>query len=40
MYTEDPIKEYLNILHSYTRPPQNIDNRNKCRNCQSINFFN
>ena len=39
MYTEDQIKEYLSILHSYTRPSQNIDNRNKCRNCQSINFF-
>ena len=39
MYTEDQIKEYLNILHSFTHPPQNIDNRNKCRNCQSINFF-
>ena len=39
MYTEDQIKEYLEILHSFTHPPQNIDNRNKCKNCQSINFF-
>ena len=39
MYTEDQIKEYLDILHSFTHSPQNIDNKNKCRNCQSINFF-
>lgn len=38
MYTEDQIKEYLNILHSFTHTPQNKDNRNKCRNCQSIKF--
>ena len=37
-YTEDQIKEYLKILHSFTHPPQNKDNTNRCK-CKSTNFF-
>ena len=40
-YTEDQIKQYLEILHNYTKKPvEGVDNRKvRCKNCQSDSFL-
>ena len=39
-YTEDQIKQYLEILQNYTKKPvEGVDNRKvRCKNCQSDSF--
>ena len=38
-YTEDQIKHYLNILHIYNKPKEEISNKSKCCNCQNTYRF-
>ena len=39
-YTEDQIKQYLEILHNYTsQPVEEVDNKAKCCNCQNSECF-
>ena len=40
-YTEDQIKQYLDILHKYTKKPkEEISIKSKCCNCQNTDSFN
>ena len=41
-YTENQIKQYLDILHNYTKKPVedvDVSRKAKCWNCQNIDFF-
>ena len=38
-YTEDQIKQYLDILHNYTKPKKEISKKSKCCNCQNTDSF-
>ena len=39
-YTEDQIKQYLDILHNYTKQPvEEISIKSKCCNCQNSECF-
>ena len=37
-YTEDQIKKYLEILHNYTKKPEDVSGKAKCINCQNDSF--
>ena len=37
-YTEAEIKKYLDILRSYTKPPDKTDRKISCSNCQETDF--
>ena len=38
-YTEEEIKKYMNILHSYTKPPEKeTDRKTKCWHCKESEF--
>ena len=38
-YTEEEIKKYLEILHNYTKPIEEISIKSKCVNCQNTDSF-
>ena len=38
-YTEDQIKQYLDILHNYNKPKKEISKKFKCCNCQNTDSF-
>ena len=37
-FTEEEIKKYLDILCSYTKPPEKTDRKISCSNCQEKEF--
>ena len=37
-YSKAEIKKYLDILRSYTKPPEKTDRRISCSNCQETDF--
>ena len=37
-YSENEIKKYMNILHSYTKTPDKTDRKISCSNCQETDF--
>ena len=37
-YTEDQIKKYLEILHNYTKKPEDVSRKAKFSNCKSNSF--
>ena len=37
-YTDDEIKKYLDILRSYTKPPDKTDRKISCSSCQKTDF--
>ena len=38
-YTEEEINKYLNILHNYNKPMQQITPKSKCKNCPNTESF-
>ena len=38
-YTEEEINKYLNILHNYNKPTQQITTKSKCSNCLNNKSF-
>ena len=38
-YTEEEINKYLNILHNYNKPIQQITSKSKCKNCLNTESF-
>ena len=37
-YSEEEIKKYLDILRSYTKPPEETDRKTRCWNCKKSDF--
>ena len=37
-YSENEIKKYMNILHSYTKTPEKTDRKISCSSCQETDF--
>ena len=37
-YSENEIKKYMNILHSYTKTPEKTDRKISCSSCQKTDF--
>ena len=38
-YSQEEIKKYLEILHNYTKPVEEISIKSKCVNCQNTDSF-
>ena len=38
-YTKEEIEKYLEILHNYTKKPEDVSRKVRCRNCQSDSFL-
>ena len=37
-YSEEEIKKYMNILHNFTKPPEETDRKTRCWNCKETEF--
>ena len=37
-YSEEEIQKYISILHNYTKPPEETNQKTKCWDCQETDF--